>query len=193
MDEDVRSLAPAAVDHGAACYEGCVHATSRRGSMECTPHRGLAPARRAGILYGSPMKQATLIFLIRRGSSDFVLLGRKKRGFGGGKYNGFGGKIEPGETARDAAVREVTEESGLVVAPDDLIPAGRVTFFFPARPDFDHDVALFVATRWDGEPRETEEMAPEWFPIRSLPFAMHVAGRRQSGFRSSSPARPSRP
>jgi len=116
------------------------------------------------------MKQATLIFLIRRGSSDFVLLGRKKRGFGGGKYNGFGGKIEPGETARDAAAREVAEEAGLVVVPDDLIPAGRVTFFFPAQPNFDHDVALFVATRWDGEPRETEEMAPKWFPIRSLPF-----------------------
>ena len=36
-----------------------------------------------------------------------VLLGMKKRGFGTGFYNGFGGKVEPGETILEAAVREV--------------------------------------------------------------------------------------
>jgi 8-oxo-dGTP diphosphatase len=118
------------------------------------------------------MKRATLVFLIRRGPPDAVLLGRKKRGFGQGKYNGFGGKIEPGESARAAATREVAEEAGLRVAPTDLIPAGQITFFFPAEPRFDHDVTLFVTHRWDGEPQETEEMAPEWFPATALPFAM---------------------
>ena len=34
-----------------------------------------------------------------------VLLGFKKRGFGQGKWNGFGGKVEPGETIVNAAVR----------------------------------------------------------------------------------------
>ena len=34
-----------------------------------------------------------------------VLLGRKKRGMGLGKWNGFGGKIEAGETMRQCAVR----------------------------------------------------------------------------------------
>jgi len=41
-----------------------------------------------------------------------VLLGLKKRGLGQDKYNGFGGKIEKGETVRQAAVRELFEESG---------------------------------------------------------------------------------
>jgi 8-oxo-dGTP diphosphatase len=116
------------------------------------------------------MKRATLTFLLRRDPPESVLLGRKKRGFGCGKYNGFGGKIEPGETERAAAAREIEEESGLRVDPRDLLPAGRVTFFFPAEPSFDHDVTLFVSTRWRGEPQETEEMAPEWFPTDALPF-----------------------
>jgi len=116
------------------------------------------------------MKQATLCFLIRRGASDTVLLGLKKRGFGRDKYNGFGGKIEPGEDARQAVAREIAEEAGLTVRTEDLLPAGRVTFFFPANPSFDHAVTLFVATAWRGEPRESEEMRPVWFPVDDLPL-----------------------
>lgn len=117
------------------------------------------------------MKRATLCFLIQHGCTDSVLLGRKKRGFGLGKYNGFGGKIEPGEEATQAAVREVAEECGLLVDPSDLMRAGHLTFFFPASPSYDHDVTLFVATTWTGQVVETEEMAPQWFPLRDLPFS----------------------
>jgi 8-oxo-dGTP diphosphatase len=116
------------------------------------------------------MKKATLCFLIRRGTPGSVLLGLKKRGFGRGKYNGFGGKIEPGENARQAAVREIAEEAGLAVRTEDLMSAGQVTFFFPASPSFDHDVTLFVATAWRGEPCESEEMRPAWFPVDGLPL-----------------------
>jgi hypothetical protein len=42
-----------------------------------------------------------------------VLLGLKQRGFGTGKWNGFGGKVEKGEEIRDAAVREMKEEAGI--------------------------------------------------------------------------------
>lgn len=37
-----------------------------------------------------------------------VLLGEKKRGFGEGYFNGFGGKVEAGETVQQAAIREVS-------------------------------------------------------------------------------------
>ena len=40
-----------------------------------------------------------------------LLLGLKKRGFGQGKWNGFGGKLDEGETPRQAAIREMKEES----------------------------------------------------------------------------------
>ncbi|XP_011627048.1 7,8-dihydro-8-oxoguanine triphosphatase isoform X2 [Amborella trichopoda] len=36
-----------------------------------------------------------------------VLLGLKKRGFGEGYFNGFGGKLEEGESIDEAAAREV--------------------------------------------------------------------------------------
>ena len=40
------------------------------------------------------MKQTNLCFLLKDGK---VLLGMKKRGFGAGKWNGFGGKLKEGK------------------------------------------------------------------------------------------------
>lgn len=100
-----------------------------------------------------------------------VLLGMKKTGFGKGKYVGPGGHIEPGETAAQAAVREVREESGLEVEPADLRDLGLVTFRFPFRPAWDLSVAVFGAERFAGEPAESDEIAPQWFPTDALPLA----------------------
>lgn len=47
-------------------------------------------------------KLLTLVLVVRPGR---VLLGMKKRGFGAGKWNGFGGKVQPGETIEDGARR----------------------------------------------------------------------------------------
>jgi 8-oxo-dGTP pyrophosphatase MutT (NUDIX family) len=113
--------------------------------------------------------RATICFLIDA-ESRRVLLGLKKRGFGQGKYNGFGGKIADGEDARDAAVREVREECGLEVAPADLVAAGHLTFIFPFCPESNHDVEVFRVATWRGEPRESDEMRPEWFPIGAIPY-----------------------
>lgn len=50
-------------------------------------------------------KSSKLFTLIVVMNGDEVLLGMKKRGFGIGKWNGFGGKVEAGETIADSAIR----------------------------------------------------------------------------------------
>jgi 8-oxo-dGTP pyrophosphatase MutT (NUDIX family) len=46
----------------------------------------------------------SLVFL-RDLANRKILLGYKKRGFGANKWNGLGGKVEPGETVYNGALR----------------------------------------------------------------------------------------
>jgi 8-oxo-dGTP pyrophosphatase MutT (NUDIX family) len=78
------------------------------------------------------MKQTNICFLMKDGQ---VLLGMKKRGFGSGKWNGFGGKLKEGEDPRDAMVREIKEEIGISVLPDRLREMGTLEFKFQNNPD----------------------------------------------------------
>lgn len=116
------------------------------------------------------MIEATLCFLLDGSPPTSILLARKKRGFGRGKMNGLGGKVRPGETPLRTIVREVREEAGVVLSPETLRPAGSITFTFPFDPASDHYVHVFVACAWEGEIRETSEMAPAWFPIGAIPY-----------------------
>ena len=51
----------------------------------------------------SYIRKAYTLVLVHHG--ERVLLGLKKRGFGQGRWNGFGGKVEKGETITNAAIR----------------------------------------------------------------------------------------
>ncbi|MEK9186372.1 MAG: 8-oxo-dGTP diphosphatase [Patescibacteria group bacterium] len=96
-----------------------------------------------------------------------VLLGMKKRGFGAGKWNGFGGKVEKGEEIEKAATREVFEESGVSVGQ--LEKFGLIDFEFQGNPEI-LEVHIFKAEKFSGNPEETEEMKPQWFNINEIPF-----------------------
>ena len=111
------------------------------------------------------MKLTTLCFCIQ---GDSVLLAMKKRGFGAGKWNGYGGKVIENELPRTAAVRELKEESGLSVVEHDLEQAALVKFCFEGNQLFECHV--FLAKDWKGKPCESEEMKPRWFSISQLPF-----------------------
>ncbi|AJT40653.1 8-oxo-dGTP diphosphatase [Psychromicrobium lacuslunae] len=111
--------------------------------------------------------KVTLVFLLRSGE---VLLGLKKTGFGTGKVVGIGGHLETGESARDAAVREVFEETSVRVQSADLYYRGSVRFRFPAMPDWDMDTEVFSALNWQGEPQESAEIAPRWHRLDALPL-----------------------
>lgn len=110
------------------------------------------------------MKHVTLLFLRLDGQ---ILLAMKKRGFGVGKWNGAGGKVEPGETYEQAAVRECQEEIG--VTPRSLRKVGELHFF--DLPDVEHYCHIYTTTEWEGEPHETEEMQPHWFNEMDIPFS----------------------
>ncbi len=110
-----------------------------------------------------PAQRATLLF-VRRGAD--LLLIEKKRGLGAGKINAPGGRIEPGETAAAAAVREVQEE--VCVTPHEPVDRGRLRFQFAD--GFSIAAAVFTADSFDGEPRETDEAVPLWVRADAIPF-----------------------
>jgi 8-oxo-dGTP pyrophosphatase MutT (NUDIX family) len=102
-----------------------------------------------------------------------VLLGLKKRGFGAGYLNGFGGKVESADASvAAAAARELLEESGLSVDASDasaLHRRGTLTFHFDDQPR-PWRVAVYAAAAWGGTETETEEMAPQWFAEGDIPY-----------------------
>ncbi|MCS5636307.1 MAG: 8-oxo-dGTP diphosphatase [Myxococcota bacterium] len=106
---------------------------------------------------------ATLTFVTRRGE---VLLIRKKRGLGAGKINGPGGRLEPGETPIECAVREVQEE--LDVTPIDPKPRGELRFQFVD--GYSIHVYVFTTDAHRGEARETDEAVPLWTPMGAIPY-----------------------
>ncbi|MDD5639404.1 MAG: 8-oxo-dGTP diphosphatase [Candidatus Pacebacteria bacterium] len=96
-----------------------------------------------------------------------VLLGMKKRGFGAGRWNGFGGKLLKGETIETAAKRELQEEAGIEV--NNLEKVGIVDFEFKGNPEI-LEVHIFKSDSFLGEPTESEEMKPQWWHIDEIPF-----------------------
>lgn len=108
------------------------------------------------------IQKATLCFLR---NNEHILLGMKKRGFGMGKWNGFGGKVNVNENPIAAAKREVIEEIGIEIK--EIIEKGFINFHYETH---DVNVWLYEVTSWQGNPTESEEMRPEWFKISEIPY-----------------------
>ena len=109
----------------------------------------------------------TLLFLRK---DDQILVAMKKRGFGAGKWNGVGGKLDEGESIEQALVRECQEEIG--VTPISWKQVAELDFVQDATTDPWHMyVHAFISDDWEGEPVESEEMRPEWFNITDIPYS----------------------
>jgi len=127
------------------------------------------------------VESSTLIILTNINERK-LLLGKKLRGFGTGKYNGFGGRLERGETPAQCAQRELMEEANLSVDLDEFVKGsvGRLSFTFQDREHIKMLVHLFhINVNFDGAPyndsdfkgviidpstiQASDEMIPEWF------------------------------
>lgn len=110
-------------------------------------------------------KPYTLVFPF---NGTQVLLGMKKRGFGVGKLNGFGGKVEKGESFVEGARRELTEECGLRAT--EMEECGVLWFYFDDKPGEAMEVHVFRTAKYEGAVTESDEMRPFWFHQDQMPF-----------------------
>lgn len=133
------------------------------------------------------MKRTTLCYLLREGSNGTeVCLATKKHKSGPGRrnyvsnyLNAAGGHVEDDETIGQAACREIHDEQMVEVQPEDLFFAAIVEFRFPEAEHTDNTCFIFTATKWQGEPQESDELGPpEWHKIDDLPVRRLPPGDR---------------
>jgi 8-oxo-dGTP diphosphatase len=105
------------------------------------------------------MKLATLCYLRRGDQTLMVHRIKKANDMHQGKWNGLGGKLDPGEMPEECAVREIYEESGLRVRNPQL--KGLITF--PAFDDFeDWYVFVYLVTDFEGDLIDSPEGNLQW-------------------------------
>jgi 8-oxo-dGTP diphosphatase len=110
-----------------------------------------------------PTERAVLVFLR---DEDQLLLIHKKRGLGKGKVNGPGGRLETGETWREAGIRETQEETG--ITPENLVEVADIKFQFTD--GYALDVQVFLGRGWSGSLTACDEADPFWLSVYQLPW-----------------------
>lgn len=112
------------------------------------------------------MKLATLVYLKKDGKTLMMHRVKKDQDMHEGKWNGLGGKFEPGEAPEACAIREIKEETGLDIAN----PTMKGILTFPAHAGReDWYVFAFVATDISGEMIDSVEGNLSWIPDKELP------------------------
>jgi 8-oxo-dGTP diphosphatase len=103
------------------------------------------------------MSIAVAASLVRAPDGLVLLTERTSRQISPGFWEAPGGKVDPGETAEQAAVRELKEEVGITA----LSPRPWLTYVhvFPTRRI---RLSWFLVDRWTGEPRGCEGQRIAW-------------------------------
>ncbi|MGE5400553.1 MAG: NUDIX hydrolase [Ignavibacteriales bacterium] len=116
------------------------------------------------------MKLATLCYIKHNGATLMLHRIKKQNDMHEGKWNGLGGKLELGETPEECVIREVREESGLLI--ESPLLHGFITF--PAFDGFeDWYVFVFTAARFSGEMIDSHEGVLKWIPDDEL-FSLNL-------------------
>jgi len=115
-----------------------------------------------------PRKERQLQTIAYLHEKDKILMAMKKRGFGKGRWNGYGGKVLPEEDIDAGVRREILEESGMKAWG--LGYAGAINFSFNKVVDQILEVHIYRILNHEGFPKETEEMKPQWFNFEDIPY-----------------------
>lgn len=128
------------------------------------------------------VSQVVACYPFRRcgGRIEFLLLERRPGSYLGGVWQGVQGKIEAGESAWQAALREMHEESGL--RPRHLWQLQFVDTYYVARKDAVHFTPCFAAqVRADAEVRlSAEHTSYRWEPSETVESALLWPGQRSA-------------
>lgn len=107
--------------------------------------------------------------IVRQG--DKILLSQRGGPYGHGQWHAPSGKLDPGETPTEAAVRELREETGLLAAPEALTLVHTVVHHqgdgAPDRIGFFYELTAFTGEPENREPAKC--LALEWHPEHDLP------------------------
>ncbi|MGK9477680.1 NUDIX hydrolase [Melioribacter sp. OK-6-Me] len=111
------------------------------------------------------MQLATLCYVIENNKILMMHRVKKENDMHEGKWNGLGGKFEAGETPEECVIREVREESGLIITNPRL--RGFITF-----PLFDGEkdwyVFVYTASKFNGNLINSSEGNLEWIPYEEF-------------------------
>jgi 8-oxo-dGTP diphosphatase len=100
------------------------------------------------------MKLATLCYVRQGGKTLMIHRVKKANDMHLGKWNGLGGKLNPGETPEECALREIYEESGLTAYQ----PQFKGFLTFPAfTEEEDWYAFVFVVEKFEGELMDSSE------------------------------------
>ena len=103
-----------------------------------------------------------------------VLLGQRKGAHGAGSYAWCGGHLEFGETLEQCAIREVREETGLVVRSLKLLCVSNIIAYGQHYVDFEFTTQVEPGQPQVCEPDKIEGWA--WYDIDNLPAPLFKAG-----------------
>lgn len=117
------------------------------------------------------LRDVTIVFLVKKIEEKIteVCLAMKKRGFGVNRWNGLGGKVEKDEEILEGAIRETEEEIEVQIKQSNKV--AEISFYFPHNELWNQKAHVYICENWEGKPKETEEMRPEWFKVSEIPYS----------------------
>ena len=108
----------------------------------------------------------TLLLIVK---DNKILLGEKKRGWRQGVFNGFGGKVESGETFDEAMIRETIEEVDIIPTKWEKVAIHNFEVYLKG--ELTNLIChTYLATEFEGEAQESDEMRPQWFDLDKIPY-----------------------